>query len=159
MSLNGMEFNMEEINNRREFSAAQFLKLQAALTEAIALAAKKACVCATGSYGRQEAGQKSDLDLFIVSKTKDVEFEKGTETQAESLLSNLDAICIKANLINTTKIFNIPDFDGDGRYLEHYTVHKLTTTLGKPEDDALNTFTARLLLLLESTSMIALLMR
>jgi hypothetical protein len=34
--------------------------------------------------------------------------------------------------------------------LVHYSVQELTGTLGKPEDDALNTFTARLLLLLES---------
>ena len=32
----------------------------------------------------------------------------------------------------------------------HYAAHELTDTLGKPEDDVTNTFTARLLLLLES---------
>ncbi|MEO6966783.1 MAG: hypothetical protein ABI076_12960, partial [Acidobacteriaceae bacterium] len=37
-----------------------------------------------------------------------------------------------------------------GRYLVHYSVHELTKTLGTPEDDVTNTFTARLLLLLES---------
>ena len=37
-----------------------------------------------------------------------------------------------------------------GAYLNHYSLHDLIDTLGKPEDDLMNTFTARLLLLLES---------
>jgi hypothetical protein len=45
----------------------------------------------------------------------------------------------------------MPEFDGDGKYLTHYSIHNLTKTLGTPEDDATNTFTARILLLLEST--------
>lgn len=53
-------------------------------------------------------------------------------------------------MIEVTQELGIPEFSGDGRYLEHYTVQKLASTLGKPEDDSTNTFTARLLLLLES---------
>jgi hypothetical protein len=68
----------------------------------------------------------------------------------KSRLRRLDEICIKADLIKVTRQLGIPEFDGDGRYLVHYSVHELTETLGKPEDDATNTFTARLLLLLES---------
>jgi len=81
------------------------------------------------------------LDLFIVGKTDDKE---------ESLLKRLDEICIKANLISVTRKLNIPEFSGDGRYLVHYSLHELIKTLGTPEDDVANTFTARLLLLLES---------
>jgi hypothetical protein len=43
-----------------------------------------------------------------------------------------------------------PPFSADGRYLQKYTTQDLIGTLGKPEDDYTNTFTARLLLLLES---------
>src|SRR5205807_2008244 len=43
----------------------------------------------------------------------------------------------------------------DGQYLVHYTVDELKDTLGKPEDDSNNTFTARLLLLLESRPLLA----
>jgi hypothetical protein len=49
-----------------------------------------------------------------------------------------------------TRASGIQDFSGDGRYLVHYSVHEFTKTLGTPEDDVTNTFTARLLLLLES---------
>jgi hypothetical protein len=49
-----------------------------------------------------------------------------------------------------TRELSIPEFSGDGRYLAHYAAHELTDTLGRPEDDVTNTFTARLLLLLES---------
>ena len=65
-------------------------------------------------------------------------------------LRRLDEICIKADLIEATRELNIPEFSGDGRYLTHYSVHEFTKTLGTPEDDVTNTFTARLLLLLES---------
>ena len=45
-----------------------------------------------------------------------------------------------------TRELKIPEFSGDGRYLTHYAVHEFTETLGTPEDDVTNTFTARLLL-------------
>jgi len=48
----------------------------------------------------------------------------------------------------------IPPFSGEGRYLVHYSVDDFTTTLGTPEDDVTNTFTARLLLLLESKPLV-----
>src|SRR5580658_2234467 len=67
-----------------------------------------------------------------------------------SLLKHLDEICIKADLIEVTRKLRIPEFSGDGRYLAHYSVHEFTKALGTPEDDVTNTFTARLLLLLES---------
>ncbi len=94
----------------------------------------------TGSFAREEAHESSDLDLFIVGQ--------GTPEKRE--LKRLDEIRIKADLIEATQDLQIPEFSGDGRYLEHYTVTELTNTLGKPEDDVANTFTARLLLLLES---------
>lgn len=49
-----------------------------------------------------------------------------------------------------TCALGIPEFSGDGEYLVHYTIRTLIRNLGTPEDDAQNTFTARLLLLLES---------
>lgn len=103
-------------------------------------AADKACVYATGSFGRVEAAQHSDLDLFIASKAVD----------GRSALKTLDEICIKADLIQITRDLGIPEFSGDGQYLENYSAHDLTISLGTPEDDADNTFTARLLLILES---------
>lgn len=131
---------MQELFDRRLQTARRIKALQESLTGAEKLAEGKACVYATGSFGRCEASPHSDLDLFIVSKNA----EKGSQ------LKRLDEICIKADLIEVTRDHGIQEFSGDGRYLAHYSLHQLTKTLGKPEDDATNTFTARLLLLLES---------
>jgi hypothetical protein len=49
----------------------------------------------------------------------------------------------------------IPDFSGEGEYLTHHTIEEIVDTLGKPEDDVNNTFTARLLLPLESRPLLA----
>jgi hypothetical protein len=123
------------------------MELRDGLKAAEALAAGKACVYATGSFGRREAGPHSDLDLFILGKRDGKPGRDGIEG---SLLKRLDEICIKADLIEATRRLGIQDFSGDGRYLTHYSVHEFTKTLGTPEDDVTNTFTARLLLLLES---------
>ncbi len=128
------------LDERRTETARRFNDLRLTLADAEALCKGKACVYATGSFARGEAHQWSDLDLFIV----------GQATNGRRDLRRLDEICIKADLIEATQAKGIPEFSGDGRYLEHYTVGELTGTLGKPEDDVTNTFTARLLLLLES---------
>jgi predicted nucleotidyltransferase len=125
---------------RREETKTRFEQLQKRLSVAEALSRDKACVYATGSFGRGEASKYSDLDLFIVSR--------GSLDKPE--LSNLDEICLKAELIEATRTLAIPEFSGDGEYLVHYTKQELIETLGEPHDDAINTFTARLLLLLES---------
>lgn len=106
------------------------------------MVAGKACVYATGSFGRGDASSHSDLDLFIVGRMDN--------TGNISTLKRLDEVCVKADLVCATRALGIPDFDGDGKYLVHYSVRDLTKTLGHPEDDVTNTFTARLLLLLES---------
>lgn len=138
---------MSELSDRRAQTKERLARLRDRLKEAEQIASGKACVYATGSFGRREASIYSDLDLFIVSKMGNPE---KPEDKPQPLLKRLDDIRIKADLIEVTRELNIPEFSGDGRYLVHYPVAQLTSTLGKPEDDALNTFTARLLLLLES---------
>ena len=138
---------MGEIADRRSKTDARIAELRGKLKAAEALARGKACVFATGSFGRREAGPYSDLDLFILGKRDGEPRHNGIEG---SLLKRLDEICIKADLIEATRALNIPDFSGDGRYLTHFSVHEFTKTLGTPEDDVTNTFTARLLLVLES---------
>ncbi|QPC41659.1 nucleotidyltransferase domain-containing protein [Kaustia mangrovi] len=137
---------MKELRARRSKTRRRMTGLRGKLAEAERILEGKACVYATGSFGRCEANDFSDLDLFIVGKTRVDENGRG----GESLLSRLDEICVKADLIQAIRELKIPDFDGDGRYLIHYSVDNLIKTLGRPQDDALNTFTARLLLLLES---------
>ena len=138
---------MGELADRRFETSARISKLRDQLNDAETLAKGKACVYATGSFGRHEASRYSDLDLFIVGKK---DGEPGVDGEGRSLLKRLDEICIKADLIEATRNLGIPEFSGDGRYLAHYSVYEFTRSLGTQEDDVTNTFTARLLLLLES---------
>ncbi len=128
------------LEDRRSETKSRFEQLQKELRGAEKLAAKKACVYATGSFGRDEASKYSDLDLFIVGR--------GEKNRRE--LSRLEEICVKADLIEAIQKLGIPKFSNDGEYLVHYTEQELIETIGKPQDDASNTFTARLLMLLES---------
>jgi hypothetical protein len=128
------------LERRRKYSREQFDKLKRELTGAEDLVGQKACAYVTGSFGRGEASSHSDLDVFIVGTT-----EGGTRA-----LRRLDEIRVEARLIEACTTLSLPEFSGDGEYLLHYTVEALIRTLGQPQDDAANTFTARLLLLLES---------
>ncbi|HWN57226.1 MAG TPA: nucleotidyltransferase domain-containing protein [Methylomirabilota bacterium] len=132
------------LEDRRDETKSRFKQLQNELRAADQLAANKACVYATGSFGRDEASKHSDLDLFII----------GTGKKDRRELSRLEEICIKAELIKAVQKFGIQEFSNDGEYLKHYTEQDLIETLGKLEDDANNTFTARLLMLLESKPLV-----
>jgi predicted nucleotidyltransferase len=138
MFFSGRERMGELLNQRRSSTDQRILSLQEALKEAETLCGDLACVYAIGSYGRGEAGKHSDLDLFMA----------GGGTKEKRALSRLTEIRIKADLIEVTEKQGYPPFSGDGEYLEHYTIGELTNSLGTPEDDATNTFTARLLWLL-----------
>ena len=144
---------LDEINRRRRFTGDKFGLIQNELAAAKKICRTDACVYATGSYGRHEASEGSDLDLFIVGLPVSNEERRhpcSNSGQDERKLSQLDEICLKAELIGVTRKLELPKFDGDGEYLRHYTGQNLVELLGKPNDDAHNTFTARLLLLLES---------
>jgi predicted nucleotidyltransferase len=134
----------ELLEQRRTKTAERIKELQSKLTDAENLCADKACVYATGSFARGEASQYSDLDVFIV----------GEGTREKPALDPLDQILVKADLIDAIRELKIPDFSGGGEYLTHHTVSELKGSLGTPEDDASNTFTARLLLLLESSPLL-----
>ncbi len=130
----------ELLSRRRQETAERTERLRELLREAGKLCGRKACVYATGSYGRGESSRHSDLDLFILGKG----------TRKKPSLSRLNEILVKADLIRASQKLLLPKFSGDGQYLVGHTVAELVGTLGKPEDDVKNTFTARLLLLLES---------
>ena len=146
---------MGELANRRAQTTARILEITSQLHEAERLAAGKACVYMTGSFGRCEASQYSDLDLFILGRN-DGEADPESDVKRGSQLSRLDEICIMAELIKVTRLLRIPEFSGDGKWLVHYATDDLIKTLGTQKDDVENTFTARLLLLLESRALIEL---
>src|SRR5260370_12027802 len=113
------------LEDGRDETKSRFKQWQNELRAADQLAANKACVYATGSFGRDEASKHSDLDLFIIGA--------GKKDRRE--LSRLEEICIKAELIKAVQKFGIQEFSNDGEYLKHYTEQDLIETLGKPEDD------------------------
>lgn len=133
---------MGELAERQALTRTRIGALQHELTAAEGMVRGKACVYVTGSFGRGEAGQYSDLDLFILGKT--------TTNGRDSLLTQLNEICVKAELIRVTRDLGFPEFSGDGKYITGHSVFGLINTLGRSNDDSSNTFTARLLLLLES---------
>jgi hypothetical protein len=139
-----MEIMGKIIDERRKFSNERFQGLIESLKLAPEICADKACVYATGSFGRQEASPYSDLDLFIVS----LSHEKDGVDRSD--LSKLNEILLKAELIRASKELRFPEFSQDGRFLQHHTARRLIRSTGNQVDDYENTFTARLLLLLES---------
>lgn len=134
------------IEERRQFSDEKFERLRKSLELAPEICADRACVYATGSFGRREASEHSDIDLFIVSLS-----DEGDEDRiGRSRLSKLDEILLKADLIRASRKLKFPEFSQDGRFLQSHTARKLVRSTGDQYDDADNSFTARLLLLLES---------
>lgn len=94
------------------------------------------CIYVTGSFARKEATEKSDLDLFFISKEPNP-------------ISKLNKILLDAELIKLNGKLGFPDFSNDGEYL---TIHSLADIkqIGSQDEDSKNYFTARMLLLLES---------
>lgn len=147
---------MSELARRRKYSSDTIVKLRAQFAEASKFAAGKACVYATGSFGRCEGSDHSDLDLFIAGLSEKVRRTDGAgeDFGPVNMLNHLDEICVQAELVKQSRALGFPEFSGDGRYLDHHSVFEFTSTLGTEKDDVANTFTARLLLLLESKPLI-----
>lgn len=137
----------ELLATRRDSSSRRLRALRGRLTAASDLVADRACVYVTGSFGRGEASPYSDLDAFIVGKVRQPEDSNDPPLRE---LTRLQEIELQCELIRACRLEGLPDFSGDGEYLKHYTTSELVQNAGRPEDDALNTFTARLLLILES---------
>jgi predicted nucleotidyltransferase len=138
---------VKELSERRVLTVKKIEHLRSRLAAADKLVRHNACVYMTGSFGRGEASGYSDLDLFILGKAKGKLKREGKRT---SRLRRLDEIRLMAELIRVTDELRFPPFSGDGRWLVQHSEDDLIQTLGTQHDDVENTFTARLLLLLES---------
>jgi hypothetical protein len=127
--------------SRAEYSEGRLAELIGRLDPTVALLEDhRLCVYATGSYGRLEAWDGSDIDLFFLYDDAD----------ESTRLPWTVFVQLASHLIQTTAEMGFPEFSGDGRYLEVQYVKEMEQVLGSPSDDSLNTFTARMLLLLES---------
>ena len=98
-----------------------------------------AVFCA-GSYARLEASDYSDIDLFFAYGPTDVDRpDKRTRE-----------IRLFAALIEIAENMGFPPFSNDADYLGTIHCSDVLKHLGSPEDDHLNHFTMRMLMLLES---------
>ncbi len=131
---------MPALEDRYAFSIARIAEFRGKLAERVPDLAgcPNLCIYTTGSFGRKEAGQHSDLDIFFV-----------VDGPQESV-SNLTKTLIDADLIRFCRELGYPEFSGDGEYLEIHTADNLCTKIGDRYEDAENIFTARMLLFLES---------
>ena len=98
---------------------------------------RKVAAYLAGSLGRGDAGKFSDLDLFLVT------------TKPDSERKWLEDLEILSFIIQINKCLGYGPFSNDGEYLKVYSLDKMLETLGAPQDDSENLFTARMLLLLE----------
>jgi predicted nucleotidyltransferase len=100
---------MSEIARRDAFTRERVDQIRSRLNnEAEKLSAGNACIYATGSYGRCEASEHSDLDIFIVGKTKRTEDENGRKIKKRSL-TRLNEILIKGELIKLARALKYPE--------------------------------------------------
>lgn len=90
----------------------------------------------TGSGGRGEMSEHSDVDLFIA---------RTTERQ-----SPVDSFQFHQAVSRTFHALGLPEPSNRGSFLKMHSASSLCGLMGKPVDDTENTLTARMLLLLES---------
>jgi hypothetical protein len=98
------------------------------------------CIYVVGSGGRGEMSEHSDIDLFVARVGRDP--------------SDVDALAVRTAIAQATYVLRRPDPSQGGEYLKMHSAESLCERMGTPDDDASNTLTARMLLLLESRSLL-----
>jgi predicted nucleotidyltransferase len=124
-----------ELKEHKQFSERRIAELKDAIARIPELKKNKLCVFVTGSYGRLEASEHSDIDLFFLDTGK---------------TSNIDTVLINAEIIKICRNLKLPELSKDGLYLKAHRLKDIKEHLGGPADDYNNFYTTRMLLLLES---------
>lgn len=99
------------------------------------------CIFACGSMGRLEMTLNSDLDLFFI--LDDV------SSQSNCKVSNIDKYNFFSNLFQINQKFKYKDPSNNGEYWDFILLSNLLD-IGSRQEDYNNSFTARMLLILES---------
>lgn len=99
------------------------------------------CIYATGSLARREATEHSDLDAFFLL----------SGDGSEKPLGRIRDVKILNSVLNAQEAAGFPDFSNDGAYLKFLHIDDVVKCIGNRDDDYKNAFTARILLLIEST--------
>lgn len=129
---------------RRKYTQNIVLNLQSHLKESLgdrydALVGDHTCVYATGSCGRGEMSETSDLDAYSIRV-----YGAPVEEESDAIVEALKA---------ANGALNLPKLDGDGKYVRVIDGKPILDRLGAPNDDdegEKGVFTKRILLMLES---------
>lgn len=97
------------------------------------------CIYTTGSIGRGEASQNSDLDIFFV--------KTGKSSDNSNRLKPLEKAKIFSATDTVRSAMKLPSLTE--QFLEIHYLEDITSSIGSPDEDAKNIFTARMLMLLE----------
>jgi len=132
---------MQSFEQRREYSEKRIATFAEKIKECEALQKQTGLsVYIAGSYGRGEASEYSDLDLFFIHDKS---------YQAEPV-SDYDLTLIRADFHRAAQDMGLPRFSRDMEFLVPHNLQEILRVLGSPADDFYNHFTTRMLLLLES---------
>lgn len=127
-------------NSRAEYSQVRLNELQDRLRDLPELDGfPNLSVIGVGSYGRLEASQYSDIDLFFL-------INGGREDVTEP---RTRSIRMFGKIIDVVEDMRFPKLSNDCQYLKLLHSDDILEKLGSPTDDHENYFTARMLLLLE----------
>jgi predicted nucleotidyltransferase len=127
-----------ELSKHKKFSKDKIKEIKKMMERISELKDNELCIFSTGSYGRLEASEHSDIDLFFL------------DTNKKKPTSNVDLILINSEVIKICRELKFPEFSKDGLYLKTHCLKDIKENLGSPADDYNNFYTARMLLLLES---------
>lgn len=128
---------------RRAHSARRLDQFAHDLADRPELAAYPALVIyAAGSHARGEASEHSDIDLFFIHDDR--------KASASVDGPRMKSMAIMSAVADEMEKMQLPPPSNDGEYLKMLSLKEMLKHLGSPEDDHLNHFTARMLLLLES---------
>lgn len=135
--------NHTGLSKRMAFSLVQLERVRQAIAAQTNCSRPEICVHVTGSLGRLETGQISDLDVFLFA-------DRPSKKESERSLTRLEEIVALSEIVQVNNELKLPAFSGDGEYFKIHEVSHLLSGTGTATDDSENLFTTRLLLLLES---------
>ncbi|MGY3555138.1 nucleotidyltransferase domain-containing protein [Williamsia sp. R60] len=106
----------------------------------------RACIYVTGSVARDEASEASDLDLFVLD---DLPVSKGSN-ESRGRLNYVESARLIEALDELRGAAEFRPFSRGGEFIQPHSFMTILSEIGAPTDDASNSFTARLLLLMNS---------
>ncbi len=126
----------KELAKRRIYSEQGLARIRSAFALEPTLNLQATTFFCAGSLGRMEAGCNSDLDIFVLS--------------GDPPMSRLKEVRVLSKMADLNDELGFPPFADEMRYMKVYDSKQLVDDTGKPRDDSENSFTTRMLLLLES---------